>query len=164
MRIVELKTENVKRIQAVEITPQGNVVVIGGKNGAGKSSVLDSIEYALHGGDDTVIGGAGDDVLIGGNHADTFVFEGAFGHDTIAELRGDTIDLSAMRAFNGGGRIAMGDLLLTAEGSDVRVELDFDNDGSADSVDYDADGAADTVSILIEGITVGALSAGDFVM
>ncbi|MCI0540823.1 MAG: AAA family ATPase, partial [Verrucomicrobiales bacterium] len=50
MKIIKLQTENVKRLQAVEITPGGgNMVVIGGKNGAGKSSVLDSIEFALGG-------------------------------------------------------------------------------------------------------------------
>lgn len=49
MKIVRLKAENVKRLSAVEITPEGSVVVIGGVNGAGKSSVLDSIEYALAG-------------------------------------------------------------------------------------------------------------------
>lgn len=49
MKIVQLKSENVKRISAVEITPDGNVVVVGGKNGAGKSSVLDSIQWALGG-------------------------------------------------------------------------------------------------------------------
>lgn len=49
MNIIKLSSENVKRLQAVEITPQGNMVVIGGKNGAGKSSVLDSIQYALGG-------------------------------------------------------------------------------------------------------------------
>jgi len=49
MKIVELKSENVKRLKAVEIKPDGNVVVIGGRNGAGKSSVLDSIQWALGG-------------------------------------------------------------------------------------------------------------------
>jgi DNA repair exonuclease SbcCD ATPase subunit len=49
MKIVELRAENVKRLQAVQITPEGSVVVVGGKNGAGKSSVLDSIVYALNG-------------------------------------------------------------------------------------------------------------------
>lgn len=49
MKIIELKSENVKRLQAVEIKPDGNLVVIGGKNGAGKSSVLDSIQWALGG-------------------------------------------------------------------------------------------------------------------
>lgn len=48
-KIVKLSSENVKRLVAVEITPQGNVVVVGGANGAGKSSVLDSIEFALGG-------------------------------------------------------------------------------------------------------------------
>ena len=48
-QIISLKSENVKRLSAVHITPQGNVVVIGGKNGQGKSSVLDAIEWALAG-------------------------------------------------------------------------------------------------------------------
>lgn len=48
-KIIRLKSENVKRLQAVEVEPSGNVVIIGGKNGQGKSSVLDSIEWALGG-------------------------------------------------------------------------------------------------------------------
>jgi chromosome segregation ATPase len=50
MKIIRLTSENVKRLNAVEITPAGNLVVIGGQNGQGKSSVLDSIELALGGG------------------------------------------------------------------------------------------------------------------
>lgn len=50
MKIVRLTAENVKRLVAVEIAPDGNVVVIAGKNGQGKTSVLDSIWYALGGG------------------------------------------------------------------------------------------------------------------
>jgi len=49
MKIVRLQSENVKRITAVDIAPDGNLIVIGGKNGMGKSSVLDSIAYALGG-------------------------------------------------------------------------------------------------------------------
>lgn len=49
MRIVRLEAQNIKRLQAVSITPEGNLVVIGGKNAAGKSSVLDSIASALGG-------------------------------------------------------------------------------------------------------------------
>ena len=49
MKIIQLEAQNVKRLKAVEIRPDGNLVVIGGKNGAGKSSVLDSISYALAG-------------------------------------------------------------------------------------------------------------------
>lgn len=49
MKIVKLKAENIKKLVAVEITPEGNVVKISGKNGAGKTSVLDSIFWALAG-------------------------------------------------------------------------------------------------------------------
>jgi DNA repair exonuclease SbcCD ATPase subunit len=51
VKIVRLNSQNVKRLTAVEITPAGNVIVIGGKNGQGKSSVLDSIAYVLGGKD-----------------------------------------------------------------------------------------------------------------
>jgi predicted ATP-dependent endonuclease of OLD family len=49
-KIISLQVENVKRVSAVEITPTGSTVVIGGRNGAGKTSVLDAIEMALGGG------------------------------------------------------------------------------------------------------------------
>ena len=49
MKIVSLQAENVKRLKAVEITPDGQMVVIGGRNAQGKSSVLDAIEMALGG-------------------------------------------------------------------------------------------------------------------
>lgn len=49
-KIVSLQAENIKRLKAVKIQPNGSMVVIGGENGAGKSSVLDSIMYALAGG------------------------------------------------------------------------------------------------------------------
>lgn len=49
MKIVSLKAENYKRLQAIEITPDGNIVKIGGDNGQGKSSILDAIWVALAG-------------------------------------------------------------------------------------------------------------------
>lgn len=49
MKILRLTSKNVKRLRAVEIAPDGNVVVIGGRNAQGKTSVLDSILYALGG-------------------------------------------------------------------------------------------------------------------
>ena len=49
MKIVSLEAENYKRLKAVEITPDGNMVVIGGRNAQGKSSVLDAIWAALGG-------------------------------------------------------------------------------------------------------------------
>ena len=51
MKIVRLTSKNIKRLKAVEIAPDGNVVVVGGRNGQGKTSVLDSIAYALGGKD-----------------------------------------------------------------------------------------------------------------
>ena len=50
LRIIELRGENVKIIKAIRIRPKGNVVIISGKNGAGKTSVLDLIWYCLDGG------------------------------------------------------------------------------------------------------------------
>lgn len=50
MHIVQLTSENVKRIRAVTITPDGNIVIVGGDNGMGKTSILDSIAMALGGG------------------------------------------------------------------------------------------------------------------
>jgi len=49
LKIIQLQAENIKCLSAVEINPDGNVVVISGNNGAGKSSVLDSIYWALSG-------------------------------------------------------------------------------------------------------------------
>lgn len=50
MKIISLKAENVKRLKAVEIVPDGNTVIVSGRNGQGKTSVLDSIWLALGGG------------------------------------------------------------------------------------------------------------------
>lgn len=49
MKIIKLEAENIKRLTAVEITPDGALVEITGRNGAGKTSVLDSIWWALEG-------------------------------------------------------------------------------------------------------------------
>lgn len=50
MKIIRLTAENIKRLKAVEITPDGTLQVIGGRNGQGKTSVLDAIWLALGGG------------------------------------------------------------------------------------------------------------------
>lgn len=52
-KIISLKSTNFKGLKAVEIRPDGNMVPIHGKNGSGKSSVLDSITAALGGVDKT---------------------------------------------------------------------------------------------------------------
>lgn len=52
MKINKLEIENVKRIKAVKIEPTANgLTVIGGRNNQGKTSVLDSIAWALGGED-----------------------------------------------------------------------------------------------------------------
>jgi len=49
-KILSLRAENVKKLKAIHIEPDGSpVVVIAGKNGQGKSSALDSIAYAFAG-------------------------------------------------------------------------------------------------------------------
>lgn len=49
MRIIRLQSEAFKRLTAVDITPDGDLIEIRGENGNGKSSVLDSILAALGG-------------------------------------------------------------------------------------------------------------------
>lgn len=48
-KIIRLSVSNLMRVTAVEIRPEDGMVVIGGDNGAGKSSVLDAIWFALGG-------------------------------------------------------------------------------------------------------------------
>ncbi len=47
MKIINLKSTNIKGIKAIDITPRDDMVIISGKNGAGKTSALDSMWYAM---------------------------------------------------------------------------------------------------------------------
>ena len=47
--IVALEVQNVKRLTAVSVKPNGALVVVGGRNAQGKTSVLDAIMMALGG-------------------------------------------------------------------------------------------------------------------
>ena len=50
MKINRLEIENVKRVKAVRLSPSAKgLTIIGGKNGQGKTSVLDAIAWALGG-------------------------------------------------------------------------------------------------------------------
>lgn len=50
MKIINLHAENFKRISAVDITPDSEMVILAGANEQGKSSILDAIMAALCGG------------------------------------------------------------------------------------------------------------------
>jgi len=50
-KIIQLAVENIKKIRALLVKPDGTVFLIGGRNAQGKSAVLDAIEYALRGKD-----------------------------------------------------------------------------------------------------------------
>lgn len=50
LTITSLIVENVKRLKSVRVTPAGALVVVGGRNAQGKSSLLDAIEMAIGGG------------------------------------------------------------------------------------------------------------------
>jgi hypothetical protein len=47
--IISLQGENVMKLKAVRIDPEGNVTIVGGKNAQGKSCVLNLISFALDG-------------------------------------------------------------------------------------------------------------------
>jgi DNA repair ATPase RecN len=50
VKITALNVENVKRVRAVHLTPaESGLTVIGGRNGAGKTSLLDAIAWTLGG-------------------------------------------------------------------------------------------------------------------
>ncbi len=49
LRVVELRADNFMRLSAITIRPDGSVIVISGKNGAGKSSALNAIAVAIGG-------------------------------------------------------------------------------------------------------------------
>lgn len=47
MKIIQFNAENIKRLAAVEIIPGSNLIQITGRNGQGKTSILDAIWWAL---------------------------------------------------------------------------------------------------------------------
>lgn len=53
LRVIRLQSENIKRIHAISVEPDpdNNLVGVGGKNDQGKTSVLDSIAWAIGGQD-----------------------------------------------------------------------------------------------------------------
>lgn len=54
LKIISFEAQNTRVLKHVKIDPDGNVVVLGGDNGAGKSTVLDTIALTLGGGEQPV--------------------------------------------------------------------------------------------------------------
>lgn len=48
-KIIAMQVENIKRIKLVRFRPQGSTVIFAGKNGHGKTSMLDAYDYAVRG-------------------------------------------------------------------------------------------------------------------
>lgn len=49
MKVISLQAKNTMNLSAIEIIPEGNTIVLTGKNGAGKSNILKAMEFALSG-------------------------------------------------------------------------------------------------------------------
>lgn len=49
VRVVALHVENLKRVRVVDITPEGDLVIIAGRNGSGKTTTIDAIAWAIGG-------------------------------------------------------------------------------------------------------------------
>ncbi len=49
MKVLKLEADNFKNLKAVSIAPDGDVIVVGGENEQGKSSVMDAIWVAIKG-------------------------------------------------------------------------------------------------------------------
>ena len=113
------------------IASSGNDVIFGGTG-------HDNITAGA--GDDTIYGGEHNDVLTGGSGADSFVFSGTFGTDTVTdfELGVDVLDLS-------GTNLQFADLTITQSGVDALVDTGNGN------------------TILLQGIQVANLTENDFV-
>ena len=116
---------------------------LGGNDSLNGAAGIDILSGAA--GNDRLIGGAGNDSLDGGVGTDSFVFDKAFGKDTItgfvaAGAGHDTIDFSTA-AF---GSFAAVKSHMVQSGANVVITLD----------------AADTITL--KGVTLASLSAADF--
>lgn len=69
LRVAQLKARNFKCITEVEIAPTGDIITIAGQPGQGKTSILEAIETALRGGDETL-------VRRGADHSEIFLAVG----------------------------------------------------------------------------------------
>ncbi len=103
------------------------------------------------GGNDRLLGGAGSDTLDGGADRDTFVFEAAFGFDTVTKFedRLDRLDVTMLSLADG----FLDLLVVQTAGGDTRISLDRDGNDIADTRDQ----------IILTGIDDALIGAGDFI-
>ncbi|MFZ3089975.1 MAG: AAA family ATPase [Nitrospirota bacterium] len=64
MKILELKIENVRGIKNINISPNGENMVVFGPNGSGKSAIVDAIEFLLAGRISRLTGEGTDDLSL----------------------------------------------------------------------------------------------------
>ena len=76
MKVIELTAENFKKLKAIHIKPEGNIQLISGANGQGKTSVLDSIWAALGGSDMTKATGTTQPIREGENKVGVYIEDG----------------------------------------------------------------------------------------
>ncbi len=101
MRIIEMIVRNVKRIQEIEIRPNGDMVVISGKNNQGKTTALDCIFLAFGGGDASR---AIDNVIRDGeSYAEVEIDIGEYKVWRSWELRDDNSIKKTMKLFDADG-------------------------------------------------------------
>jgi len=87
MKIIKLTANNVKNLRAIEITPEGNSVMLTGANGAGKSAIIDAIFSTLTG------QRLKDVVRHGEDRADVLVEMGDFSVKKTWTSKGETIQV-----------------------------------------------------------------------
>ncbi len=107
------------------------------------------INLVLNGGSgkDTLVGSAGDDMLFGGFGADTFVFAGNFGHDTIGDfLAGSGRGTDDLVQFDRSIFSDFNDVLQHAQqiGNDTTITVDPNR------------------SVTLQNVALSTLTAGDF--
>jgi Ca2+-binding RTX toxin-like protein len=119
---------------------EGNIGTDGLNGGAGNDTLLGGS------GADILDGGLDADLLKGGQGLDTYVFSGAWGHDTITDSDGSgTLQVEGFAAgLPQGKRVAPN----TYESSDGRVTYVLAPTGSGNRLDIRITGRSDTIAIL----------------
>ncbi len=175
MRITELRAENIKRVKLIEITPDGDVVIIGGGNGEGKTSLLDSMDMALRGGrsicDEPVRKGATKGkvtVMLGDDLVVTRTFTKAGTQLVVSNAKGVSLPSPQAILSNLYGTLTFDPLAFVRMKPDVQREalrdllgLDFSELDAQRTRDYDERAAVNREAKQLEGQLAGLLGYAD---